>query len=57
MEEAAKLISVCDSTSDDLDRPGPDGAELEGITDDDIKFMEIAKKAAMNSHDQQTKVS
>ena len=53
----AKLISVCDSTSDDQERPGPDGAELGEITDDDIKSMDKAKEAAMQSYDQQTKVS
>ena len=57
LEEVAKQISVCDSTSHDQDRTGPDGAELEGITDDDVKFMDKAKEEAMQSHDEQTKAS
>ena len=55
--EAVARISVCDSTSDDHDRPGPDGAELGEVTDDDVKFMAKAKEASRQSHDQQTKAS
>ena len=48
---------MCDSTSNDQERLGPDGAELEGITGDDVKLMDKAKEAAMQSHDEQTKAS
>ena len=54
LEEAAKTL-MCDSTSDDSD-----GTLLDGdgeSSEDDRRYMEEAKSMAMNSPDEQTKVS
>ena len=54
LEEAARSMMLCDSTSDSSDEADSDGSDE--MTAKDKEFMQMAQSCAMKSEDSQTKV-